>query len=230
MANRAKGAKGTRSMAHKVAIILSGSGVYDGSEIHEAVLVMLALQQQGATLQCFAPNIDQHHVINHLSGDVVSETRNVLIESARICRGEVKDLSDYSASDFDALIMPGGFGAAKNLCSFAFDGDLCTVNEEVGSAVRDTHGAGKPIGAMCIAPVILAKLIPGVHITLGAEGDAAKAAVSMGARHTATDHGQVIVDEVNKVATTPAYMLDATLVDIAGDAAALAKAVLSLAA
>lgn len=215
-------------MSKHVAVILSGSGVYDGSEIHEAVLALLALHKQGATVQCFAPNVDQMHVIQHQTGDVMSETRNVMVEASRIARGNVKDLAEYRASEFDALILPGGFGAAKNLCTFAVDGADCTVNEEVSRAVLETRAANNVIGAMCIAPVILAKLIPGVTVTLGEDGDAAKAAVAMGAQHTVTDHGQVVVDEANRVVTTPAYMLDAHLGNIEEGAAALVKAVLNM--
>lgn len=215
-------------MSKNVAVILSGSGVFDGSEIHEAVMTLLALQKQGASVQCFAPNVDQMHVINHISGDVMNETRNVLIESARIARGNVKDLASYSADDFDALVMPGGFGAAKNLSSFAVDGADCTINDDVANAVRDTHSAGKVIGAMCIAPVILAKLLPGATLTLGAAGDAAQAAETMGATHKVTNHGEVVVDESKKVVTTPCYMLDANIAQIEEGAAALVRAVLSM--
>lgn len=215
-------------MSHNVAVILSGSGVYDGSEIHEAVLALLALHKQGAEVQCFAPNVEQMHVINHQTGDVMNETRNVMVEAARIARGDVKDLAEYQAGDFDALILPGGFGAAKNLCTFAVDGAGSTVNEQVSRAILETKSAGKTIGAMCIAPVILAKLIPGVTVTLGADGDAAKAAVTMGATHKVTSHAEVIIDEANNVATTPAYMLDAHIGQIEQGAAALVSTVLKM--
>lgn len=215
-------------MSRNVAVILSGCGVYDGSEIHEAVLALLALQKQGAQVKCFAPNIDQMHVINHMTGDVMDESRNVLIESARITRGSVSNLSAFQAAEFDALLLPGGFGAAKNLSNFATEGAQCLVNEDVAKAITETHKAGKVIGAMCIAPVILAKLIKGVRVTLGDAGDAASAATTMGAEHIVATHAEVIVDEANNVATTPAYMLDANIAQIEEGAAALVQTVLSM--
>ena len=216
-------------MTKKIAVILAGSGVYDGSEIHEAVLTLLAIEAQAASYQCFAPDLEQMHVIDHSSGDVSDERRNVLVESARIARGKVKALSQYRADDYDALILPGGFGAAKNLCSFATEGADCSIASEVQRAVLDTHKAGKAIGAMCIAPVILAKLLPGVEITLGGENDAATAATKMGAVVKATSHGEVIVDAARRVATTPSYMLDdATLPNIQAGATNLVSAVLQM--
>ena len=214
-------------MSHKVAVILSGSGVFDGSEIHEAVMALLALHKAGAVVECFAPNVAQMHVINHRTGDVMDETRNVLVESARITRGKVTDLAAYDPANFDALLMPGGFGAAKNLCTFAVDGADCTVNEEVAKAVQSTIQAGKAIGAMCIAPVILAKLVPGTRLTLGDEGDAANAASTMGAIHQVSKH-DVVIDSEHKIATTPAYMIEANIADIESDASNLVKAMLSL--
>ena len=216
-------------MAPKIAVLLSGCGVFDGSEIHEAVLTLLAIEDQGASYQCFAPDAPQMHVVDHRSGDVGGETRNVLVESARIARGKVEPLSSYQAGDYDALVMPGGYGAAKNLCTFATEGEGMSIAAEVERAVLDTHRAGKVIGAMCIAPMILAKLIPGVELTLGGENDAASAASNMGAVVKSTSHGEVIVDEAQKVATTPSYQLeDATLVDIAACSSALLKQVLRM--
>ena len=158
----------------------------------------------------------------------MEETRNVLIESARIARGNVKDLADYKASDFDALVMPGGFGAAKNLSSFAVDGAECTVNEDLANAIAATTSASKVIGAMCIAPVILAKLLPGASLTVGADGDAAKATEKMGATHKVTTHAEVIVDESKRIITAPCYMLDAHIGQIEQGTAALVKAVLAM--
>jgi enhancing lycopene biosynthesis protein 2 len=202
-------------MTKKIAVLLAGSGVYDGSEIHEAVMTLHAIEAQGASYQCFAPDIEQMHVIDHKSGDVAGEKRNVLVESARIARGKVEPLASYRAEDYDALVLPGGFGAAKNLCTFATEGADCSIAAEVERAVLETHKAGKAIGAMCIAPVILAKLLPGVEITLGGENDAGAAATTMGAVVKTTTHGEVIVDEAKRVATTPSYMLDdASLPDI----------------
>jgi enhancing lycopene biosynthesis protein 2 len=218
-------------MTTSIAVLLSGSGVYDGSEIHEAVLTLLAIEQQGASYQCFAPDVAQMHVIDHRNGDVAGESRNVLTESARIDRGKVQSLENYNAGDYDALVLPGGFGAAKNLCTFATEGATCTIDTEVERAIVETHKAGKPIGAMCIAPVMLAKLIPGVEITLGGESDASAAASEMGAVVRTTSHGEVIVDDKHSVATTPSYMLDdATLPDIMSCATNLLQAVLKMTA
>ena len=151
----------------QVAVVLSGSGVYDGSEIHEAVMTLLAIDQQGAAYQCFAPDIMQHHVINHLTGEPSDEVRNVLVESARIARGNIKPLSQFNADEFDALIFPGGFGAAKNLSSFAFEGSDCVVDGGVTTAVEAMRSQGKPIGALCIAPAAMAKILPGAKVTIG---------------------------------------------------------------
>ncbi len=143
----------------KFAVVLSGCGVFDGAEIHEATLTMLAIMKQGAQYEIFAPDIPQHHVINHINGEEMDEVRNVLIESARIARGKIKDLRQYDPNNFDALIFPGGFGAAKNLCDFAFSGADCIINPDVERAILKTAGKNKPIGALCISPVIFAKII-----------------------------------------------------------------------
>jgi len=216
-------------MTQNVAVILAGCGVYDGSEIQEVVLALLALHKQGASVRCFAPNISQMHVIDHQSGEPMEPSRNVLVEAARITRGAVSDLATYDTASFDALVLPGGFGAAKNLSDFAVKGADCTVNEQVAKAVLSTKEAGKVIGAMCIAPVILARLIPGVTITLGDDGDAAKGAEKMGANHKVASHGEVVVDHANKVVTTPAYMLDANISQIEEGASALIEHVLAIA-
>lgn len=211
----------------KFAVVLSGSGVYDGAEIHEATLSMLAIVKQGASYDVFAPDIPQHHVINHLNGEEMNETRNVLIESARIARGNIKDLAGFNASDYDALLLPGGFGAAKNLSSFAFDGADCTVNSDVERAIRGMHQAGKPIGALCISPVLLAKVLAGVSLTIGSDKGTADAVSAMGAEHKNSGHGDVVVDETNKVFTTPCYMLDANIAQIAEGAENIVKAMMS---
>ncbi len=210
----------------KFAVILSGSGVYDGSEIHEATLTMLAIMKNGAGYEIFAPNIPQHHVINHLTGEEMDETRNVLVESARIARGKIKDLKAYDPADFDALIMPGGFGAAKNLSDFAFKGAGCEVNPDVEKAVAATHKAGKPIGALCIAPVILAKVIQRSRLTIGDDEGTASAVEQLGATHEKTTHGEVVYDAANNLFTTPCYMLDANIVQIDEGASNVVKAML----
>lgn len=213
----------------KIAVVLSGCGVYDGSEIHEAVLSLLAIDQAGASYQCFAPDVDQAHVIDHLGGDVSGETRNVLREAARIARGAIEPLSAYAAADHDALFFPGGFGAAKNLSSFAFDGAECSVNPDVERAVRDTHSAGKPIGAVCIAPVILGRLLGGATLTIGSDAATVGALETMGAVHEVTTHGEIVVDRGNKLVTSPCYMLDASIAQIADGTRNAVRAVLELA-
>lgn len=198
----------------KFAVVLAGCGVYDGAEIHEAILAMLAIKRQGGEYQCFAPDIPQHHVINHLTGEEANEQRNVLVESARIARGEIKSLSDYKVEDYDALIFPGGFGAAKNLSTVAFDGANAKVNPEVKRVVEETHQAKKPIGALCITPAFIAKIIEGVNVTVGDDEGTIKAIEKMAGKHVKTTHGDVVVDEDNMVFTTPCYMLDAQITDI----------------
>lgn len=199
----------------KFAVILAGCGVYDGAEIHEAVLTLLAIEKAGASYQCFAPDIRQHHVVNHLTGAEMAETRNVLVESARIARGNIKALSEFKAADCDALIFPGGFGCAKNLCTWAFEGDACTVNPDVEKAIKGMYDAGKPVGAMCIAPVILAKLFKGTTLTTGQDPASAGFMENMGNKAVMTNHGEVIIDPERKLFTTPCYMLDATISEIA---------------
>ncbi|MCB1752670.1 MAG: isoprenoid biosynthesis glyoxalase ElbB [Gammaproteobacteria bacterium] len=210
----------------RVAVVLSGSGVYDGSEIHEAVLTLLAIDQQGAAYQCFAPDILQHHVINHLTGEATDEVRNVLVESARLARGNIKPLSELDADEFDAIIFPGGFGAAKNLSTFAFEGADCSVDNGVVAAVRAMLGRGKPIGALCISPAVIAKVIPGANVTIGEDEATAAAIETMGGTHRRSGHGAVVVDEEHNLVTSPCYMLEATVSQIADDAAKTVAALL----
>ncbi len=210
----------------KFAVVLSGSGVYDGAEIHEATLTMLAIMKYGATYQCFAPDIKQYHVINHLTGEEMQETRNVLIESARIARGDIKPLSDFDGNEFDALIFPGGFGAAKNLSTVAFDGPDAKVDAEVEKAVLQMVDLKKPIGALCIAPAFIAKILTDVSVTIGQDKGTSEAIEAMGATHVKTDHGDVVFDEEKLIFTTPCYMLDATILDIDDGANNVVKAMM----
>jgi enhancing lycopene biosynthesis protein 2 len=211
----------------KFAVVLSGSGVYDGTEIHEATLSMLAIMKQNGTYQCFAPDIPQHHVINHLTGDEMDETRNVLVESARIARGNVKPLSDFDGNDFDALIFPGGFGAAKNLSTVAFKGPDAEINPEVEKGVKQMLDLKKPIGALCISPAFIAKIIGnGVTVTIGSDPGTADAIGTMGGRHINTKHGEIVIDKTHKVFTTPCYMLDANIVDIENGAMNVVEAMM----
>ncbi|NTU53510.1 MAG: isoprenoid biosynthesis glyoxalase ElbB, partial [Chlorobiaceae bacterium] len=194
----------------KIGVILSGCGVYDGAEIHEVVLTLLALDLAGAEAICFAPDIEQYHVINHRTGqEMEHETRNVLTESARICRGAISDLREIDASLLDGLIIPGGFGAAKNLCNYAIRGTECQVNEEVARTVRIFHETGKPIGFLCIAPVIAAKLLgaEGIEVTIGNDPQTAADIEAMGARHREAAVDEIVVSPGTRIVSTPAYML-----------------------
>ncbi len=199
----------------KIAVILSGCGVYDGAEIHEATLTLLSIVKNGASYEIFAPDVNQAHVINHITGEEMPETRNVLVESARIARGSIKNLNQYVATEFDALIFPGGFGAAKNLSTLAFDGAELKINADVEKAIKDTYNAKKPIGALCISPVILAKIFPKINLTIGQDKGTAETIEKLGAVHKTTNHGEVTIDLKYKVVTTPCYMLDANIAQIA---------------
>jgi enhancing lycopene biosynthesis protein 2 len=213
----------------RIALLLSGCGVFDGTEIHEAVLTMLAIDRQGADYQCFAPDIDQHHVVNHLTGDEMPGPRNALVESARIARGAIKPLSSYSAREFDGMILPGGFGAAKNLSTFAFDGEECKVQPQVQDALKETHAAKKPIGALCISPAVLTRVFGSIQVTIGSDRNTIAAIEKMGGRHKQTTHAEICLDEANRIVTTPCYMLDARIGQVADGANNLVQAVLALA-
>ena len=194
-------------MSKQVAVILAGCGVYDGSEINEVVLTLLALEEQGARYQCFAPNIEQAHVLDHLSGEEQSQTRNVLQEAARIVRGNVKDIAELKAADFDAMIMTGGFGVAKNLSSFAFKGQDFDILPCISKAMKAFHSAGKIAGYMCIAPVLLPKVFEGVKCTIGNDADVAGAMTALGGQHVECSVDGIVVDDQYNIVTTPAYML-----------------------
>ncbi|MFT0520905.1 isoprenoid biosynthesis glyoxalase ElbB [Pseudomonas faucium] len=216
-------------MTKKVAVILSGCGVYDGAEIHESVITLLRLDQRGAQVQCFAPNIAQMHVIDHLTGEEMPESRNVLVESARIARGDVKDIREAKAEDFDALIVPGGFGAAKNLSSFAVDGPECSVNPDVLALAEAFAEACKPVGLICISPALAAKIYgPGVVCTIGNDAGTAGAMVKMGATHQECDVHDIVEDTQRKLVTTPAYMVAKSISEAAGGIYKLVDRVLEL--
>ncbi|MBI2236306.1 MAG: isoprenoid biosynthesis glyoxalase ElbB [Magnetospirillum sp.] len=200
------------------AVVLSGCGVYDGSEIHEAVLAMLAIERQGGTYQCFAPDIPQRDVINHLTGRPSPENRNALVESARIARGRIRALATFNPAEFDALVLPGGFGAAKTLSSFAVDGPECTVEPAVERAIKAMNAAGKPICALRIAPAVLGRVLGEADVTIGNDAGTAAALEQMGGRHHNRGHGEVVVDRARRVVTTPCYMLESTISQIADGA------------
>ncbi|MDX1504691.1 MAG: isoprenoid biosynthesis glyoxalase ElbB [Spongiibacter sp.] len=193
----------------KVAVILCGNGVYDGSEIYESVISFMALEEANINYQCFAPNIEQMHVINHLTGEVAEgESRNVLVEAARLARGNIKDLKDAKVDDYDALLVPGGFGAAKNLSNFAVKGADMQVLPEFLQFAQAMHQAGKPIGLICIAPTMAAKIFgPGVKCTVGNDAEVSAAIAAMGGEHFDCKVDQVCVDSERKLVTTPAYMV-----------------------
>jgi enhancing lycopene biosynthesis protein 2 len=200
-----------------VGVVLSGCGFLDGAEIHEATLTLLALDRAGAKARIFAPAVDQMHVVDHLAQKPTGEKRNVLAESARIARGAVEDLAKARAADLDALIFPGGYGVAKNLSTFAVDGADLKVRPDVERLIRDCHAAGKPMGFICIAPVLAAKVLgsKGVKLTIGSDKDTAATLQGLGAKHVDCEVTDVVVDEIHKVASTPAYMLGPSIAPVA---------------
>lgn len=212
----------------EIAVVLSGCGVYDGAEIHESVLTLLAIAKQGADYQIFAPDVEQYHVINHMTGAEMPEKRNVLVEAARIARGNIMPLSQLDLHLFDAVIFTGGFGVAKNLCTFAIDGIAFTINHEVEQVIKKAHLLGKPIGVMCIAPVMIPKILENVEVTIGSDEATVAAIKNLHGRHILTTHGEVVIDTKNKVVSTPCYMLDATIDQIAMGTENLVKEVLKL--
>ena len=196
-------------MSKQVAVILSGCGVQDGSEIYETTLTLLRLDQLGIGYRCFAPDIDQHHVIDHRLGEVAEgERRNVLVESARLARGEIEPLTELDADGFDAVILPGGFGAAKNLSNFAEAGADMVIQGDLVESLAAFHEDRKPIGLMCIAPVMVPRLLgPGIAVTIGHDPSVAGAISAMGGLHRSCPVDDIVVDFENRVVTTPAYML-----------------------
>ncbi len=210
----------------KFAVVLAGCGVYDGAEIHEAVLTLLAIDKAGSTYECFAPDVNQYHVVDHLSGKATKETRNVLTEAARIARGDIKKLSQLDINQFDALVFPGGFGVAKNLSTFAVDGEDCLVNPDIEKLIVAAHQAKLPIGAMCIAPVVLAKVLGTGTLTIGNDAETASTLENMGATHLSTNGDEIVVDNENKIVTTPCYMLNSPISVVAKGTKKLIKALL----
>ena len=211
-----------------IAVILSGCGNQDGTEIHEATLTLLAIHANGADYQCYAPNIPQHHVLNHINGKEMNEQRNVLVESARIARGKIRDLADFQTTSHDALVIPGGLGAAKNLSSYAFDGSGCMVNEDVQKTILNMFKQKKPIGALCIAPMILAQILDHILVTIGQDSTAISDIEAMNAYHSTTVSGEIVVDKKHKIVTTPCYMLDSRVNQIQEGIDRLIKEVLLL--
>lgn len=215
----------------KIAVLLSGCGVMDGSEIHESVLTLLAIEKEGFGYECFAPNKEQPKVVNHLTNKLENEKRNMLTEAARIARGRISDVKDLNPANFDAIILPGGFGAACNLSTFAKDGSHATVLEEVEKVLVEFHKQKRPIGAMCIAPNILAKVFGNndVEITIGTDTATARKLEDMGAKHINKNADDTVIDSKNLVVTTPAYMVGTSLKEIEIGITKLVKATAQLA-
>ncbi len=216
----------------KVGVLLSGCGVNDGAEIHESVLTMLFLDKAGVEMILMAPNIDQMHVINHYTGQEMEEYRNVLVESSRIARGEIKDMAEVSGNDLDALIIPGGFGVAKNLCDYAMAGPECSVNPDVYRLIAELRLMNKPIGAICIAPVMMAKILgeqeESANMTIGYDETTSTDIISMGSKHVDCPVTEMIIDEDKKIVTTPAYMEAKSIKEAADGIEQLIKKVLSM--
>lgn len=218
-------------MAKKVAVVLSGCGFLDGAEVHESVTTLLHLSKHGAQALCFAPDIKQAAVTNHYTRESLPENRNVLAESGRIARADIKPLSALHAETADAVIFPGGFGAAMNLCDFGARGADCTVNPEVARVLAAFHAAKKPIGLICIAPVLGAKVLGahGVSLTIGSDPATAQKLVAMGAKHVDRGATEIHCDEINRVISTPAYMLAKSIAEVDAGVSKLVAQLLELA-
>ncbi len=193
-------------MNKKFAVVLAGCGNKDGAEIQEAVLTLLAIDQEECSYQCFAPDVLQGRTLNFITNKSLKEKRNVLVESARIARIDIKPLDEFNANEFDIIVFPGGSGVAHNLCTYAKDGIEMTINVDVVNAITSMHQANKPIGALCISPVIVAKLIPYVQVTFGKDEKANEAFSSIGVNAINSPANKIVIDEKNKVVTTPCYM------------------------
>jgi enhancing lycopene biosynthesis protein 2 len=216
----------------KIGVLLSGCGVMDGSEIHEATLTLYFLDKQDAEIVCMAPNKDQFDVVDHLASSPTAEKRNVMKEAARIARGEILDVKTVKADDIDAVIIPGGFGAAKNLCTFAKDGADCKVDPDVARLLKDLHQKQKPIGALCIAPAVIAGLFGSElapEITIGSDPGTAATLEKMGAKHQAAKVDEIVVDSKNRIVTTPCYMLAQSIKEVGAGAEKLVAKIMEMA-
>lgn len=210
----------------KIGVLLSGNGVFDGSEIQEAVLTLLSIAEKGGAYVCMAPNVLQHHVLNHMTGDEMPEKRNVLIESSRIARGDIKDLSQVDPGELSALVLPGGFGAAKNLTKWAFSGPEGEILPEIRHIIKEMHAQGKPIVGLCMAPTVIAKALEGQEVlptlTVGTTEEASPyeiGAISQGMVKTGAiaemkNVREISVDEKNRIITAPCYMMEASITEV----------------
>lgn len=217
-------------MTPKIGVLLAGCGVMDGSEIHEATLTLYFLDKHGAEAVCMAPNKAQMDVMDHAAGKTAAERRNVLVESARIARGKIRDIKTVSAGEIAALIIPGGYGAAKNLCTFATEGSRCKVDPDVSRLLNGLHAAGKPVGALCIAPAIVASLFgkENVEVTIGTDAGTAAALQEMGARHKAASSVEIVVDDKARIVTTPCYMTARSIKEVGEGAEKLVLRILEM--
>lgn len=215
----------------RFAVVLSGCGRADGSEIHESVSALLAIDEAGCTYQCFAPDINQAAVINNLTSEVMNESRNVLVESARIARGNIKPLKELNVKDFECIVFPGGLGAVTNWCDFQSKGVLCTVESSVSRVLEEAYKEGVVIGAMCIAPVVVAKVLGtyGITVTIGNDKTTAALIEKTGAIHKATPANKACVDEENMIVTTPAYMLASSIKEVYEGATEMVQEMIKLA-
>jgi len=189
----------------RVAVLLSGCGNMDGSEIHESVSALIALDSSGWDIVYTAPDIPQKRTVLYTDGKR-SESRNSLQEAARIARGRIRPLTPELADEVDAVVIPGGLGAAMTLCDFAEKGSGCTADPGVAKFIERAHGAGKPIAAMCIAPVLVARCIPGATVTTGTDPKTAKLIEEMGCHHVECSTEEAVTDTEFRIVTTPAYM------------------------
>jgi len=213
-------------MSKNIGVLLSGSGVYDGSEIQEAVFALLAIHECGGNAVCMAPNMNQHHVVNHLNGEEMTETRNILVEAARIARGDIRDVATVTANDLDALVIPGGFGAAKNLTTWAFSGPDGTIVPDVKRIINEMRTAGKPLVGLCMGPTVIAKALQGsgvvAHLTVGTTAGISPYeidGISKGLEQTGAVAEMCSVTEVmhdmeNKIISAPCYMMEASISDV----------------
>lgn len=213
-------------MSYKIGVLLSGNGVYDGSEIHESVFTLLAIDENKGEAVCMAPNVEQHHVVNHITGDEMPEKRNVLVEAARIARGAISDLTNMKAEQLDALVIPGGFGAAKNLTKWAFSGPDGEIHADVKRIINEFVTAKKPVVGLCMGPTVIAKALEGAglheRLTVGTTSEASPydiAAISAGMEKTgavaeAKTIQEIAVDAKNRIITAPCYMMEASISDV----------------
>lgn len=215
-------------MSKKVAVILSGCGVFDGAEIHEAVLSLYAIDKHGADYQVFAPDRPQYHVVNHITGKEMNETRNMLVEAARIARGKIKELSEYQPADYDALLLPGGFGVAKNFCNYAVEGPGMEIQTDIERMLKAQLAAGKPIGALCISPVLLAK-ITGAKVTVGDSESDIENTVKLGGTAISTKYNEVVIDEKYNIVTAACYQLNSNVYEVGVGAENVVKELLKIA-